>query len=582
MLWSAAERITFCCRYCLSRLYLRLIQLRGGTGLDPLFDRQFYLEHYPDVARSGVDPTTHFLLYGAREFRQPHPLFDTAYYLAANPDVAAAGLNPLLQFLQTGWREGRRPNPLFDPDWYAARYGLDKDVNPLLDYARRRATGESRLPRPPLREYLAASPGTDDMRPGARTDPAIFHRLAVSAARLKRCGRPVILAISHSLGGGVAEYLRRLNNTLLGQAEFLLLTPAGLFVTLESTNPEFAFSLAVDPKDDYEGLLEALRQCCVTRVHIQHVLGHVLDIHQLCNDLGVPFDFTVHDYLTICPQVHLDDVNGRYCGEPSEAGCNRCLSARPVYRSQSIGQWRREHAWLLRDAARVIAPSLDTELRMRKYSPGLRVIAAAHPEPGRSAQLRGSPPLGGSEPLRIVILGILSRQKGLALVRECARIAQHRRLPLEFTLIGHVGKVAASDPQPFRQTGPYDNPDLPDLLAAANPHLAWFPSQVPETHSFTLGSALYAGLPVAVPSLGAMPERLTGLTWAWVIPAGWDAKNMIAFFLAIREKNFIPQVAPQPPQGPTPVRHGFYEVEYLRPTKTAVFDSGPHGQDDRN
>jgi hypothetical protein len=212
-------------------------------------------------------------------------------------------------------------------------------VNPLLDYARRRAAREDVLPRPPLRELLLEpAPACNVPVRADLIDSAIFHRFAVSAARLRRCAKPVILAISHSLGGGVAEYLRRLNKSLAGQAEFLLLTP---FVILESMNPEYAFSLAVDPKDDYEGLLEALRQCGVARLHIQHVQGHVLDIHRLFRDLGVPFDFTVHDYFTICPQAHLNDTGGRYCGEPGEAGCNRCISTRPVYPPRLIDHWRR-------------------------------------------------------------------------------------------------------------------------------------------------------------------------------------------------------------------------------------------------
>ena len=250
MPWPATERIKYCCRYHLSRAYLRLLQFAGGAGLDPLFDRQFYLEHYPDVIRSGIDPAAHFLLYGARESRQPHPMFDTAYYLAANPDVAAAGLNPLLQFLRKGWKEGRLPNPLFDPNWYAARYGLADDVNPLLDYARRRAAREDVLPRPPLREFLrefagrgydAPSPETGDTGCGAaRMDPAIFHRFAVSAARLRRCGRPVILAISHSLGGGVAEYLRHRETTLT-------IRGLVLYVPLRHERAAAARALWIDP-----------------------------------------------------------------------------------------------------------------------------------------------------------------------------------------------------------------------------------------------------------------------------------------------------------------------------------------------
>jgi glycosyltransferase involved in cell wall biosynthesis len=565
MTWPATERIKYYTRFCLSRIYLRLIQLTGGARFGPLFDRQFYLQRYPDVASSGIEPATHFLLYGARELRQPHPLFDTKYYLATNPDVAAGGLNPLLQFLRTGWREGRRPNRLFDPIWYAARYGLAEDVNPLLDYARRRAARENVLPRPPLREFLLkAAVGSV-----TGTDP-VFDRFAASAARLRHCGKPVILAITHSLGGGVAEYLDRLSQALAGQAEFLRLTPSGDLLMLENMSADYAFSLTVDPKEDYEGLLEALQQCGVRRLHIQHVQGHVLDVHRLCNDMGVPFDFTIHDYFTICPQVHLNDISGRYCGEPDEAGCNRCLSARPVYPLRSIDQWRHDHSWLLREAARVIAPSLDTRHRMEKYAQGLRLIVAAHPETGGSAQQRTSPPLEGSEPLRIIILGVLSPQKGLALVQECARIAQLRKLPLEFTLIGHIGKTSASAPQPFRQTGQYDNRDLPDLLARANPHLVWFPSQVPETHSFTLSAALEAGLPVVAPASGAMAERVSGLNWAWSIPAGWEAKRMISFFLELRERNFLPCVAPQPPRGGSRVSNEFYESEYLQPTRAAV------------
>jgi hypothetical protein len=157
----------------------------------------------------------------------------------------------------------------------------------------------------------------------------------------------------------------------------------------------------------------------------------------------------------------------------------------------------------------------------------------------------------------------------LALVQECARIGQLRSLPLEFTLIGDVGRKPDSAPQPFRKTGRYDNIELPDLLARANPHLVWFPSQVPETHSFTLGAALQAGLPVAVPDLGAMPERVRGLNWAWILPVGWEAKRLIDLFLELRERNFLPHVAPRPLLGTPPAPDEFYRSEYLRPANTA-------------
>jgi hypothetical protein len=68
----------------------------------PLFDPNFYLERYPDVERSGLDPLVHFLRFGGLEGRQPHPHFDSGFYLANNPDVVAEKLNPLVHFLEHG------------------------------------------------------------------------------------------------------------------------------------------------------------------------------------------------------------------------------------------------------------------------------------------------------------------------------------------------------------------------------------------------------------------------------------------------------------------------------------------------
>jgi len=77
-----------------------------------LFDRNWYLKQYPDVANSLEDPLDHYLLYGAREGRDPNPLFDTDWYLKQNPDVKESGTNPLQHFIEYGAREGRKINPI--------------------------------------------------------------------------------------------------------------------------------------------------------------------------------------------------------------------------------------------------------------------------------------------------------------------------------------------------------------------------------------------------------------------------------------------------------------------------------------
>src|SRR5919112_8031 len=68
----------------------------------PLFDRDWYLRKYPDVAAAGGDPAWHYITLGWREGRDPGPLFSTKAYLRKNADVARSGANPLLNFIEHG------------------------------------------------------------------------------------------------------------------------------------------------------------------------------------------------------------------------------------------------------------------------------------------------------------------------------------------------------------------------------------------------------------------------------------------------------------------------------------------------
>jgi hypothetical protein len=68
-------------------------------------------------------------------------------------------------------------------------------------------------------------------------------------------------------------------------------------------------------------------------------------------------------------------------------------------------------------------------------------------------------------------------------------------------------------------TGAYLERDLPTILARSQCHLAFFPSVCPETYSFTLSQAFYAGLyPVAF-DIGAVARRIRASGWGHVLPA---------------------------------------------------------------
>tara|TARA_R100001244_G_scaffold25108_2_gene25225 strand:- start:15896 stop:20158 length:4263 start_codon:yes stop_codon:yes gene_type:complete len=138
-----------------------------------LVDEAFYSECYPDIERSWLEPYIHYVLFGAKELRNPTASFNTSiyvktysdvlnseinpfihyfefgkkegrvknveeyealkekqvwlesvtsfdptFYLENNPDVKDAGLDPLEHFKSFGEQEGRKPNPYFDPMFY--------------------------------------------------------------------------------------------------------------------------------------------------------------------------------------------------------------------------------------------------------------------------------------------------------------------------------------------------------------------------------------------------------------------------------------------------------------------------------
>jgi hypothetical protein len=85
------------------RLRYALALIEGSA----LFDRDWYLESYPEVATSGLDPLRHYLKIGWLEGRDPSPDFSTFDYLARNDDVARSGINPLAHYIEFGRAEGR-------------------------------------------------------------------------------------------------------------------------------------------------------------------------------------------------------------------------------------------------------------------------------------------------------------------------------------------------------------------------------------------------------------------------------------------------------------------------------------------
>jgi GT2 family glycosyltransferase/glycosyltransferase involved in cell wall biosynthesis len=387
------------------------------------------------------------------------------------------------------------------------------------------------------------------------SDAAGPFRFAMTAARYRHSGRPTVLLISHDLGGGVGQHIEELIESQKGKIQFLLLQPAeGAMVKLSSGDAADGVSLRFDSARQYEILIDLLRSCNVSRLHIHHTMRHTLSLEKLRQDLGVPLVFTAHDHYSICPRVVLAGPDGRYCGEPDEAGCNACIRGTLPHLNLDIASWRAKHAWLIDSAELAIAPSNDVAARMKRYFPAARIEAASHPAQLAPEDLPAvaPPDLKPDETMRIAVLGVMSIHKGFDLMDRCARISIERGLPLEFVLIGYCEKqLRDREPPSFRQTGEYTRDQLDGIIAAERPAVVWFPVRLPETFSYTVSICLEQGLPVAAPRIGSMPERLSGRAWSWVYD--WDAEPeaLVAMFLRIRESMVMgasPRRAPVCPQ----------------------------------
>jgi len=80
-----------------------------------LFDGIYYLNTYPDVARSKIDPLIHFCLYGYREGRNPSASFNTEEYKKLYPECG--NTNPVIHAVRKGVKGFTRisVNPVVKP-----------------------------------------------------------------------------------------------------------------------------------------------------------------------------------------------------------------------------------------------------------------------------------------------------------------------------------------------------------------------------------------------------------------------------------------------------------------------------------
>ena len=391
-------------------------------------------------------------------------------------------------------------------------------------------------------------------------------RVALCLQAMHQSGVPLVLQVTHRIGGGVERHVRELQTVLAGRAWVLVLRPSA---KPGAVRLAFGAADAVDQLDfnlpaDAAHLQWALLSAGLARIHIHHINGFCEALWPALLELERPVDLTLHDYTIIAGSPTLTNNQGRYTG----------LQAVAAYEFADAARAQRLQA-LARSAQRCIVPSHDMQQRLLQALPWLTTCVHSHPDQecvGLYPAPR-APHLSAGQPLRVLCLGALGREKGVEVLRDVAALALRQGLPIAFSLLGsaHIPLGAA-----VKQLGTYRDEQLPALLAREQPHLLWFPVQWPETWSYTLSAGLEAGLAVLASRVGAFGERLQGRPLTWLQPHDATAAAWLACLNGIRQQWVTNSGAAARPLLHWPQQRPpeFYRATYL-PAQAVVYTKPP-------
>jgi FkbM family methyltransferase len=364
-------------------------------------------------------------------------------------------------------------------------------------------------------------------------------RLRINASR-----NGSILFFTHGRGGGTETHTSIMSEKLEQQ---------GITVLFCRPHPSYNNKICIfdkkagampnlptfNPSTETKKIGEFIKYLGIRLIHIHHLIDMNTDmplqIQLIAKNAGIPYDFTIHDYYSICPRVNLVDRSGFYCGEPDNKGCMNCLNSDSNTANIQIEEWRREYENLLTNARKVFAPNKDVADRLLKYFNGLQITV--HPHILEHKNINTQIPLNMGiikRRRRIALIGSIGSIKGSKIFYKTAEAAKRLGIEIEFHVIGSTNINSKLEKlENVHLLGAYKEGEAVSRIAAAKVDLAWFPSVCPETFCFTLSEAIYAGIfPVAF-NIGAPANRLREYSWGAVMSLDLISKpNDIATFLA--------------------------------------------------
>lgn len=334
-------------------------------------------------------------------------------------------------------------------------------------------------------------------------------------------GKPVVLHVLHSWGGGVDYFARDLQAGDRGRTHLFLkshsrdsLPPFGKELSLYrdlDQEPIASWHLAspiMDTETHSEEVVRILQSIIekwtVGAVIVSSLIGHGIDVLRT----GLPTALAVHDVYPFWPLLH--DAN---TDDYSRESLDRALidgEATNIFASHGADYWiaiRDElTGTVLRESIACIAPSEFAKERVCRIDPRLR---AAHwsviPHGLEKIAINGGDGnVGRPGHLKVLVPGHINGGKGEILLKELVPV-----LPggIEIVMLGsaHLGPQFAFENVTIIDH--YKRTELAEIVAGIRPDVALLASTVPETYGYVLSEMLQLGVPVLCSDLGAYAER---------------------------------------------------------------------------
>lgn len=382
-----------------------------------------------------------------------------------------------------------------------------------------------------------------DVQRFCKEDPARIYRekIDLAIAKSNSTNTKTILHILHHWGGGTEQHVTDLCHSLTRQGVTCIIGyPSKDRQKISLSIPSLLWDCNIrefDLTDEPVATAALIQEIGINHIHIHHTIGFEFlfpeKIVKIAHAASIPYDFTAHDYYSVCPRINMIDTSSIYCDSSNTDTCTKCLNSLgpldiPV---DSIEQWQGMYRDFLYSARKVFVPDQDVALRLHKYYPDTTFTVRKHIERLLPNTLHPTK-RDEEQPLRVAIIGRLTQPKGRRVIEQCAAEAAKHKLPLRFVLIGTPYSSRLKKTPSIEVFGEYTLDQLECKLERAKCHMAFFPAVWPETYSYTLSQAIATGLfPVSF-SLGAIGRRIQELGWGETIElAYWNNPTAINNFL---------------------------------------------------